>query len=358
MKTYRNLYAQLTSCENLEKAFNNAKKGKSSSSYVIEFEKNLSENLLLLKQELESFTYKPKPLRRFIVRDQKIRTIHSSAFRDRIVHHALCNVIEPIFEKIFIFDSYANRKGKGALKAIQRFDFFKRKVSCNGKKKINAFDNNDVLGYVLKADIKHYFEEVNHEVLLKFLERKISDEKVMWLIRKIIDNYELRGRTAKGMPLGNSTSQFFANVYLNELDYFVKHKLKAKYYIRYVDDFVILHNNEETLEEYKEEINNFLETIKLELHSDKSKIIPLGKGISLLGYRVFYYYKLLRKSNLRKSKRKISEKINLVQNNNLAYHSLLGSIQGWFGYAMWADTYKLRKNVREEIDNMLNFNHP
>ena len=147
------------------------------------------------------------------------------------------------------------------------------------------------------------------------------------------------------MPLGNLTSQFFANVYLNELDYFVKHKLKAKYYLRYVDDFVILHKNKEILENYKKEIDNFLKTIKLELHPDKSKIIPIGKGVSLLGYRVFYHHKLLRKSNLWKFQRKINEKIGLVQNNILTYDSLLDSINGWFGYAMWANTYKLRTNV-------------
>ena len=147
------------------------------------------------------------------------------------------------------------------------------------------------------------------------------------------------------MPLGNLTSQFFANVYLNELDHFVKHELKAKYYIRYVDDFVILHKNKEILENYKKEIDNFLKTIKLELHPDKSKIIPIGKGVSLLGYRVFYHHKLLRKSNLRKFQRKIKEKIDLVQNDILTYGSLLDSINGWIGYAMWANTYKLRTNV-------------
>ena len=154
------------------------------------------------------------------------------------------------------------------------------------------------------------------------------------------------------MPLGNLTSQFFANVFLNELDQFVKHKLKAKFYIRYVDDFVILHNDKQTLEAYKEKINNFLKTIKLELHPDKSKIITLNNGVAILGYRVFYYYKLLRKSNLRKSQRKIKEKINLVKNDILPYDSLLDAINGWFGYAMWANTYKLRKNLMKEIDKI------
>ena len=154
------------------------------------------------------------------------------------------------------------------------------------------------------------------------------------------------------MPLGNLTSQFFANVYLNELDQFVKHRLRAKYYIRYVDDFVILHNDKQTLEMYKEEINNFLKTIKLELHSNKSKIIPLSEGVSLLGYRVFYHHKLLRKSNLRKFQRKIKEKIDLTQQNDLNYDKLLDGINGWIGYAMWANTYKLRKEFMNSIDKL------
>lgn len=193
MKTYKNLFEQLTAYENLEEAFRNARKGKSSLGYVVEFEKGLKENLISLKQELENSTYNPKPLKRFVIKDPKTRVIHSSAFRDRIVHHALCNIIEPIFEKSFIYDSYANRKRKGTLKAIQRFDYFKRKVSFNGKRKINAYDNNDVLGYALKADIRHYFEEVDHEILLKIIERKIKDSKVLWLIRKILNNYQVGG---------------------------------------------------------------------------------------------------------------------------------------------------------------------
>src|SRR3989338_10146551 len=165
MKTYKNLYTSLTSYENLEKAFDNAKKGKSPLSYVIEFEKNLEENLLLLRYELEGFTYKPKPLRRFIVRDPKTRTIHSSVFKDRIIHHALCNIIEPIFEKRFIYDSYANRLGKGTLKAIERFDYFKKIVSRN----------NTIRCYVLKADIRKYFENIEHDILLLMIKRQIAD---------------------------------------------------------------------------------------------------------------------------------------------------------------------------------------
>nr|AQS34861.1 hypothetical protein [uncultured archaeon] len=350
MKRYDSLYSPLCSYENLELAYRKARKHKTTKDYVLDFEKDLENNILLLHSELLLHCYNPKPLVTFIVRDPKTRKISKSDFRDRVVHHALCNIIEPIFEKSFIYDSYANRKGKGAHKALKRFDFFKRKISFNGKRKTNAYDNNDIFGYTLKADIKKYFESVDREILLNVIRKKIKDNKVFWLIKRILGNYARGGRTGKGMPLGNLTSQFFANVYLNELDQFVKHKLKAKYYIRYVDDFVILHNDKQKLKEYKEEINKFLKTIELELHPDKSKITPLSKGITLLGYRIFYYSKLLRKSNLRKSQRKITEKIKLVKGCILPYDSLLDSLNGWFGYAMWANTHKLRKKLIEEIN--------
>src|SRR3989338_3802313 len=219
MKTYNNLYAELCSFKNLELAYRKARKKKSKKPYVIEFEKNLQQELKDLKCELESLTYKPRPLKRFVVRDPKTRTIHSSVFRDRVVYHAIVNILEPIFDPTFIYDSHASRKGKGTHKAVERFDKFKRKVSKNGKLANNDYNSNNVIGYVLKADIKHYFETVNHEILLKILRRKIKGENIINLIKKILNNFDTKIK-GKGMPLGNLTSQFFANVYLNELDYF------------------------------------------------------------------------------------------------------------------------------------------
>ena len=157
-----------------------------------------------------------------------------------------------------------------------------------------------------------------------------------------INNFE-----SKGMPLGNLTSQFFANVYLNELDYFIKHKLKAKYYIRYVDDFVILHNSKQQVEEWKEQINEFLkEKLKLELHPEKSRIIPLSEGIDLVGFRNFYHYKLLRKRNIRKILTKIEE----YKNDIISKEKMIEIFQGWQAYAKWANTYKLRKEIIKDIN--------
>ena len=152
------------------------------------------------------------------------------------------------------------------------------------------------------------------------------------------------------MPLGNLTSQFFANIYLNELDYFIKHKLKAKYYIRYVDDFIILHSNKEILKNYKDKINKYLKYLKLELHPNKSNIISLRNGITFLGYRIFYHHKLLRRSNLNKFKRNFNEKLKLVETQK-DYEKIISSLQGWFGYAMWANTYKFRKRIMKQIED-------
>ena len=172
------LWNRLCSYNNLYLAYKNARKHKTTRDYVISFEKNLKDNLLLLRSELLLHSYRPNPLVNFIIRDPKTRKISKSDFRDRIIHHALCNIIEPIFEKGFIFDSYANRKGKGSLKAIERFDFFKRKSSRNNTRKC----------FVLKADIRKYFENVNHSVLINIIKKKIKDNNVLGVIRKILNN--------------------------------------------------------------------------------------------------------------------------------------------------------------------------
>lgn len=330
-------YQELCSKENLETAYENAKKGKSNKRYVIEFEKDLKSNLNLLRLELIFHSYHPQPLKSFVIKDPKTRVISKSEFRDRIVHHALYKIIEPIFDKTFNYDSYANRKGKGTSKAIQRFEQFQRKVSKNNTK--NCF--------VLKADIKHYFENVNLDILVNILKNKIKDEKIIWLIKIILKNYN----KDKGMPLGNLTSQFFANVYLNELDQYIKHILKVKYYIRYVDDFVILSSSKEELTILKEKINYFLlEQLKLTLHPEKSEIININRGITFLGYRIFSYHKLLKKSNLRKFKIKLNNQIELFQNNLLDFDHIYNSYTGWQGYSKQANTYKFRKKISKHLE--------
>jgi len=191
------LYTQLCSYDNLLLAFKKARKGKTTKDYVVEFEQNLKGNLLQLRIELLLHSYKPKPLQTFILRDPKTRKISKSAFRDRVIHHALCNIIAPNFEKEFIHDSFANRLGKRTLKAIQRYEYFQRKVSRNYT----------IISFVLKADIRKYFDNVSHDLLLNIIKKKITDQKILWLIKTILSNHKT-DKEGKGMPLGNLTSQF------------------------------------------------------------------------------------------------------------------------------------------------------
>jgi len=331
----------LCSYENLELAFIKARRGKTLKPYVVEFEHHLKLNLVRLRKELLLQTYKPRPLETFIIRDPKTRKISKSDFRDRVVHHALCNVIEPLFDKKFIFDNYANRIGKGAFKAIERFDYFKRKVSKNKKR----------ITYVLKADIKHYFDTVDHIILMSIIKRSIKDEKILQLIEIILSNHNTSEK-GKGMPLGNLTSQFLANVYLNELDQFIKHTLRAKYYIRYVDDFVILDSSKEVLEKYRQKIDCFLnKKLLLELHPDKSKIIKLHSGILFLGFRIFYYHKLIRKKNIRKFHGKLKEMKRLYEKNLIEREKVIERFEGWLAYISHANTYKYKHIITKILNH-------
>ncbi len=338
------LFVNLCSYDNLKKAFMKARKGKTSKLCVIKFQKELKKNLFDLRNELIFHTYKPKPLEIFIIRDPKTRKISKSYFRDRVVHHALVNIIEPIFDKTFIYDNFANRIGKGALNAIERFDKFKRKVSKNNSR--NCF--------VLKADVRHYFETVDHNILLNIIKNKIKDQRVLWLIDLIINNYKTK-ENGKGMPLGNLTSQFLANVYLNELDQFVKHNLKAKYYIRYVDDFVILHYNKKVLEKYKAEIDNFLrKNLELELHPDKSSILTLKGGIGFLGFRIFFHHKLIKKKNLNNFDRKFRKLRKLYKEGLIDREKIIEKLEGWLSYVSHANTFKYRMYLTKLFDYHFN----
>lgn len=195
MKTYKNLYARIHSLDNLVLAWKKARKGKTRKPYVIKFEKDLEKNLLDLQFELKNQFYKPMPLTTFVLRDPKTRKISKSDFRDRIVHHAIVSIIEPIFDKNFIYDSCANRTDKGNLFALQRFERFRRKVTNNFTSQAHC----------LKADIKHYFQEVDREILLQIIKKRITDSKVIWLVQKIIKpNFSLQRERViipKGCPL-------------------------------------------------------------------------------------------------------------------------------------------------------------
>ncbi|MBI5047198.1 RNA-directed DNA polymerase [Candidatus Micrarchaeota archaeon] len=201
-------------------------------------------------------------------------------------------------------------------------------------------------------DIRHYFESIDHQILLLLVRKKIKDEKIIWLIETILNNHtsKLKG---KGMPLGNLTSQFFANFYLNELDYFIKHSLKAKYYLRYVDDFVILHLNKKQLERWKFEINSFLRVkLNIESHPEKSMVIPLRRGITFLGFRIFSKYRLLKKSNARRIWKRLQKFKFKFDKGELPRDTIFQSLDGWLAYAEFANTYEFRKRIVAKFNEL------
>jgi len=293
------------------RAWRKFSKGKRNSSEVAEFEFSLEENLCSLHERLvcglwTNDPYTPRP-----ISDPKPRIIHIASVRDRVLYQAVYQQLYQIFDKSFIHDSYASRKGKGTHAGVNRFEVFARKVSANYTR--NAF--------VLKCDIRKFFDGIDHTLLFSLVSKKITDQDVLALIHRIISSFETAQN--KGLPLGNVTSQIFANIYLNELDQFVKHTLKAPYYIRYCDDFVILDNKHMVLEQLVEKIRTFLrEKLLLELHPNKVTIRKLRQGTDFLGYVSLPHYRVLRT----RTKRRMLARIN--PKNLPSYLGLLSHCRG------------------------------
>jgi len=205
--------------------------------------------------------------------------------------------------------------------------------------------------YCLQCDISKYFDSIDHRVLLELLEKKIWDKKVLWLINIIIQSSNKK--SGKGIPIGNLTSQLFANVYLNELDQFVKHKLRAKYYIRYMDDFLLLDFDKRNLHKIKEEIQEFLgKKLKLELHPKKANVFPVDKGIDFLGYQTFSNYRLLRKSTVKRFIKRTKVYQKRLNKGLMSPEKFNNSLQSWIAYAEHANSWRLRKNLEEKLKSI------
>lgn len=298
------------------------------------FELHLEENLFLLHQELTSEIWNPKSYVKFSVCDPKLREIHKADIRDMVLYQALYQSLYPIFDKIFIFDSYSSRKTKGTHAGVERLVEFSRKVSNNYK---NG-------GYVLKCDIRRFFDSIDHEILIGFIKKRISDEKVMQIIERIVHSFAKS--SGKGLPLGNVTSQLFSNIYLNELDQYIKHTLKAKYYIRYCDDFVIISDSLERLSFYLREIKTFcLINLLVELHPNKVHIRKLNSGMDFLGYVSLPYRKVLRTS----TKHRILNKIQKLRDNfdaeNISQEKLEQIISSYFGLLKHCKSEKIQEQI-------------
>ncbi len=302
--------------DNLFLAWQKFSAGKKSRADVLSYERNLEENLFNLQQELVSQKYQHCPYAKFIIRDPKERCIHKAEVKDRIVHQAIFNVIEPIFERRFIFDSFSCRLGKGTHAASRRLQNFLRQASQNNTKTV----------YALKCDIKKFFDSVDQQILLNLLSRQIKDEKTLELVAHIINSFFKT--PGKGLPLGNLTSQLFANIYLHEFDFFVKHLLKEKWYLRYCDDFIILSCLRQHLLNLIFTVKTFLDKqLKLSIHPDKISIRSWHQGIDFVGYVNLPYCIVLRT----KTKRRIIKKVNV------------SNLSSYLGHCQHANTFRLKQ---------------
>lgn len=333
MKTHKNLFPRIVAFENLLLAAGLAAKGKREQPNVLHFFNRLEENLWRLQEELASQTYQPGAYSTFHIYEPKPRMISAAPFRDRVVHHALINIIGPLFERGFIFDSYANRIGKGTHRAIRRYQHFLR-----------------LHKYVLKCDIKKYFPSIDHDLLKALVRRCIADDKTLWLIDAIIDGSNPQEPVLdyfpsddlftpiarrKGLPIGNLTSQFLANLYLSPLDHFVKEKLRCRAYLRYVDDFALFDNRKAQLHAWQAKISVFLEACRLKLHVQRCFIYPARVGRRFLGQKIFCTHRRLAAENVRGFKCRLRKWRKSPPNN------LPQRLASWAGHARQADTFRL-----------------
>jgi retron-type reverse transcriptase len=337
-KSFSYLWEHLVDFENLYYAFKKASIGKRYRWEALKFKSNLEENLIVLQNELIWNLYKPDPYRQFFVLEPKQRLISAPTFRDRVVHHALSQVIEPIFENRFIKENFACRVGYGTHAAMNHI----RKCARRAQREWGHY-------YVLKCDISKYFPSVDHDILKAIIKRNIRDKKVYNLIDIIVRSYESPGQDGKGLPIGSLTSQLFANVYLSPLDHYLKEKFQVKYYARYMDDFIVLHNEKQTLWDLLEEITNYLQDrLKLTLNP-KTGIFPDKSGIDFCGYRVWSTHVKPRKSTVKRAKRRLRKMALLYKTNPGILEHAKKSIDSFLGYIKHCNGYETTLSLLNKI---------
>ncbi len=357
MQVISNVYDLMCTHEDLEISYREARKGKRYRGEILLFTNSLEDNLSLLLFELREQVYEMGRYRMFYVYEPKIRLVMSIQFRDRIVQWSIYRYLFPFYDRLFIEDSYACRKGKGSHAAADKLQYWLR---CVHRKELA---NPDVKWYYLKLDISKYFYRVNHAILLDILRARVHDEKMMLLLERIINNPQQKfglplGFSPEdldytdwlddtGMPIGNLTSQMFANIYLNELDQFCKHHLGISYYIRYMDDVIILADNKEILHEWKHHIERFLnECLALNLNN-KTAIRPITLGVEFVGYRIWSTHRKLKKSTARKMIRKVTVMCYYLSVGKLSKEEFQRRAASYRGVLEHCDSDGLRKKLND-----------
>jgi RNA-directed DNA polymerase len=337
------LFDALTSFENLCRAAHAAQRGKRFQPSVARFHYYLATHLLELRDELLGGRYRPGPYRTFTIYEPARRFISAAPYRDRVVHHALCNVVEPLFERSFIFDSYANRVGKGTHRALDRCTEYARRFR-----------------YVLQADIRLFFPSIDHEILLARLGRRIHDPRVMELARTIVEHSNVQPpadfyfpgddlftpfERRKGLPIGNLTSQFWANVYLDPFDHHFRDELGVPGYIRYVDDFLVFSNSKDALAGWLDMARLQLDGMRLALNERKTNIYPVSEGIPFLGFRVFPHCRRLLPKSVKRARRRLQRLAEASRSGEIDMKTVSRSVAAWIAHAAHGDTGGLRRCV-------------
>ena len=343
MKTYKNLYNSIYAFDNLLLAAKNAQKGKRFQDNVATFNFNLEKEILQLQTELQTQTYQPGNYTTFWITDPKKRMISAAPYRDRVVHHALCHITAPLFEKTFIFDSYANRKGKGTHAAIERYQHFAKQYK-----------------YVLKSDIQKFFPSIDHDILKAAFRWKIKCPQTLWLMNTILDNSNSQeehiayfkgddlftpSQRRRGLPIGNLTSQWWGNIYLNQFDHFMTETLKVSGYIRYVDDFVIFDNDKACLHDINRQMTGFLSQIRLVPHPNKTHIHRVEDGVPFLGFQVTPQYRVIKKENTKRYFRFISKKLEMRRLNQISPQDLENGLNAWLGHVRFGQNKRVENRV-------------
>lgn len=349
MKSHRNLWPQVVSWDNLLLAYRRCRRRKRYRRGASEFDFAWESNLLALQRELADGSYAPGPYRHFWIREPKRRKISAAPFRDRIVHHAIVNVLEPMYEPRFIFDSYACRRGKGTHRAIHRAQQYLRRYA-----------------YVLQTDIVRFFPNVDHQILLELLGSRLRDERLMALIRKIIASGEgvLASEASRtlfpgddlwallrpcGLPIGNLTSQFFANVFLDPIDHFIKEELRIGGYVRYADDLLLFADDKAELWAAHRRVAERLAQRRLRLHPDKTQIRPCQLGITYLGLRLLRETRRLTRECIGRFQRRRRGWQRLFATGQMPFPLVRQSLGAWLAHTRTANAKAITKQLLRKL---------
>ena len=342
------MYDRVCAWTNLRLAHERAARGKRGRHAAAAFEYNLADRLLELQEELLAKSYRPGAYSSFYIHEPKRRLISAAPFRDRVVHHALCNVIEPVFERGFVYDSYANRVGKGTHRALDRAQAYARRYR-----------------YLLQCDLVQFFPSIDHAVLREVLARKLEDPDVLWLVDRILESgvgvlseeYEmvyfagddlLAAARPRGLPIGNLTSQFWANCLLDPFDHFCKRELRCKAYVRFVDDFLLFADDKRTLWAWHDALVERLARLRLTIHAGAHPR-PVSEGFPFLGFVVYPTHRRVKSRKVVAYRHKIGRLAARLVAGQETRESVVASLLGWINHVRYGDTWGLRKSVVDSL---------